>query len=306
MSALRAKFELRTLKTPAGLFLLRAIALSVIVVIALLSLAYWRLNCVACAAWVRVIFGVLLLIGMMVHHSSMIRRHKVLWIRRFHRGSQSHCEQSFLESVVAPTGRLITLADSDLQNWAGARLSRFLFITIAIFSAACLVGKAFGLGVSKEALIGLFIGVGTGGRLVDGGQIKLTKANWEKQLHSLLHKKSLEMYLGGAVLTCPQNSEIWREVIESLAPSVEAVIISATECTPQIEWEVRTLRTALSARKMVIFETGGDLSRLPIFEGMSILDVPGKVPRFPRGETWKSAAAIIGAAINASRVSDKV
>ena len=69
------------------------------------------------------------------------------------------------------------------------------------------------------------------------GKIKLTPENWEKKL-SLLRSRRLPAGLSGIVLNCPQDSELWRNVIDYLAPLVDAAIISAPERTAQLDWEV--------------------------------------------------------------------
>jgi hypothetical protein len=67
------------------------------------------------------------------------------------------------------------------------------------------------------------------------------------------------------------DSDLWREVIVSLAPVVDAAVISVPENTPHVEWELTTLRAALGDGKIIVLTDAGttpagDTAMLPIIQ----------------------------------------
>jgi hypothetical protein len=197
------------------------------------------------------------------------RRSVVIWVRRFHRGEQSRMEQQFLEGAVNPWGKLITLADSNIHSASGSRSAIWLLVI--------LVG-AEGLAAAQGLLNPMifYTGLGFGGFFVwtwaRKGKVGLKPADWTKKL--ALVKESQSVFaagLSGVVLNCPVDSDLWREVIVSLAPVVDAAVISVPENTPHVEWELATLRAALGDGKIIVLTDAGatpavDTGMLPIIQ----------------------------------------
>jgi len=197
------------------------------------------------------------------------RRSVVIWVRRFHRGAQSRMEQQFLEGAVNPWGKLITLADSNIHSASGSRAVIWLMVILVGGE-----GLAAALGLINPMIF--YTGLGFGGFFVwiwaRKGKVGLKPADWTKKL--ALVKKSQSVFaagLSGVVLNCPVDSDLWREVIVSLAPVVDAAVISVPENTPHVEWELATLRAALGDGKIIVLTDAGttpavDTGMLPIIQ----------------------------------------
>jgi hypothetical protein len=184
------------------------------------------------------------------------RRSVVIWVRRFHRGEQSRMEQQFLEGAVNPWGKLITLADSSIQSASGSRSAIWL---MAILVGA--EGLAAALGFLNPMVF--YTGLGFAGFLVWNwvrqGKVGLKAADWTKRLDRLKKSRSVVASgLSGVVLNCPRDTDLWRDVIESLAPVVDAAVISVPENTPHVEWELATLRAALGDGKIIVLTDAGN------------------------------------------------
>lgn len=232
------------------------------------------------------------------------RRSVVIWVRRFHRGGQSRMEQQFLEGAVNPWGKLITLADSNIHTGSGSRAVIWLMLILVGGE-----GLAAALGLISPMIF--YTGLGFGGFYVwvwaRKGRIGLKPADWMKKL--ALVKKSQSVFesgLSGVVLNCPVDSDLWREVIESLAPVVDAAVISVPENTPHVEWELATLRAALGDDKIIVLTDAGtspavDTGMLPIIQ------VPKPVGWWHDyrvsyfGRTWASAMTTVLRAIENDR-----
>lgn len=197
------------------------------------------------------------------------RRSVVIWVRRFHRGEQSRMEQQFLEGAVNPWGKLITLADSNIHSASGSRAAIWLVVILVGGE-----GLAAATGLLNPMI--LYTGLGFAGFLVWNwarqGKLGLKPGDWMKKLDHL--KKSRSVFaagLSGVVLNCPVDSDLWREVIVSLAPVVDAAVISVPENTPHVEWELATLRAALGDGKIIVLTDAGttpavDTGMLPIIQ----------------------------------------
>jgi hypothetical protein len=197
------------------------------------------------------------------------RKSVVIWVRRFHRGEQSRMEQQFLEGAVNPWGKLITLADSNIHSASGSRAVIWLMVILVGGE-----GLAAALGLIDPMIF--YTGLGFGGFFVwiwaRKGKVGLKPADWTKKLEIAKNSRSVfAAGLSGVVLNCPVDSDLWREVIVSLAPVVDAAVISVPENTPHVEWELTTLRAALGDGKIIVLTDAGtppagDTAMLPIIE----------------------------------------
>lgn len=197
------------------------------------------------------------------------RKSVVIWVRRFHRGEQSRMEQQFLEGAVNPWGKLITLADSNIHSASGSRSVIWLMVILVGGE-----GVAAALGLINPMIF--YTGLGFGGFFVwtwmRKGKVGLKSEDWAKKLDPV--KKSPSVFaagLSGTVLNCPVDTDRWRDVIATLAPVVDAAVISVPENTPHVEWELATLRAALGDRKIIVLTDAGttpavDTAMLPIIQ----------------------------------------
>ena len=197
------------------------------------------------------------------------RKSVVIWVRRFHRGEQSRMEQQFLEGAVNPWGKLVTLADSNIHSASGSRA--VIWLMVVLVGAE---GLAAAMGLINPMIF--YTGLGFGGFFVwiwvRQGKVGLKVSDWTKKLEVVKKSRSIAAAgLSGVVLNCPVDSDLWREVIVSLAPVVDAAVISVPENTPHVEWELATLRAALGDGKIIVLTDAGtapavDTGMLPIIQ----------------------------------------
>jgi hypothetical protein len=199
------------------------------------------------------------------------RRSVVIWVRRFHRGEQSRMEQQFLEAGVNPWGKLITLADSNIHSASASRAA--LWLTVIMVGGT---GLAAALGLVPPFVF--YPTLGYAGFMLWNwmrqGKVGLKSDDWTKKLD--LVKKSRSVFasgLSGTVLNCPVDTDRWREVIEILAPVVDAAVISVPENTPHVEWELATLRAALGDGKIIVLTDAGNPPAVAT-EMFPVIEVP--------------------------------
>jgi hypothetical protein len=232
------------------------------------------------------------------------RRSVVLWIRRFHRGAQSRMEQQFLEGAVNPWGRLVTLADSNIRSASGSRSAIWL---VAIMGGGSALAAALGL----LNWVSVYFLLGFGGFLAWNwtrkGTAGLKPDDWTKKLVILNKSRSVVAAgLSGVVLNCPPDTDLWRDVIQSLAAVVNAAVISVPENTPQLEWELTTLRTSLGPGKIIVL-TSGDIALPVAMEPLQVIQVPKSVSWWHDyrvsyfGAAWRSAMTTVLRAIESVR-----
>jgi hypothetical protein len=232
------------------------------------------------------------------------RRSVVIWVRRFHRGEQSRMEQQFLEGAVNPWGKLITLADSNIHSASGSR--SVIWLMVILVGAE---GLAAALGYLNPMIF--YTGLGFGGFFVWSwmrkGKVGLKAEDWTKKLD--LVKKSQSVFtagLSGTVLNCPIDTDRWREVIEILAPAVDAAVISVPENTPHVEWELATLRAALGEAKIIVLTDAGTTPAVPT-EMLQVIEVPKPVSWWHDyrvsyfGPAWAGAMRTVLRAIESDR-----
>jgi hypothetical protein len=202
------------------------------------------------------------------------RRSVVIWVRRFHRGEQSRMEQQFLEGAVNPWGKLITLADSNIHSASASRSA--LWLTAILVGAE---GLAAALGYLNPLIF--YTGLGFAGFLLWSwmrqGKVGLKSEDWTKKLDHVRKSRSvIAAGLSGTVLNCPVDTDRWREVIEILAPLVDAAVISVPENTPHVEWELATLRAALGNDKIIVLTDAGNPPAVAT-EMLQVIEVPKPV-----------------------------
>jgi hypothetical protein len=135
-------------------------------------------------------------------------------------------------------------------------------------------GLAAAMGLINPMIF--YTGLGFGGFFVwiwvRQGKVGLKVSDWTKKLEVVKKSRSIAAAgLSGVVLNCPVDSDLWREVIVSLAPVVDAAVISVPENTPHVEWELATLRAALGDGKIIVLTDAGtapavDTGMLPIIQ----------------------------------------
>jgi hypothetical protein len=202
------------------------------------------------------------------------RRSVVIWVRRFHRGEQSRMEQQFLEAAVNPWGKLITLADSNIHSASGSRATIWLIVVLVGGE-----GLAAATGIISPMVF--YTSAGFAGFMlwnwVHKGKIALKPKDWTKKLAAVKKSRSIiASGLSGVVLNCPVDSDLWRDVIVSLAPMVDAAVISVPENTPHVEWELTTLSAALGPGKIIVLTDAGVIPAVAT-EKLPIIEVPKPV-----------------------------
>lgn len=139
------------------------------------------------------------------------------------------------------------------------------------------------------------------------GKIGMKPENWRKKLAKLNQTRSIfASGLSGVVLSCPRDSDLWREVIESLAPAADAAVISIPEHTPQTEWELEVLKAALGPGKIIVLTESGT-PPIGALGGLQVIEVPKaanwwhdyRVSYF--GPAWKKAVETVLRAIESNR-----
>jgi len=251
------------------------------------------------------IWLLVLLVGTIPMFVSMRRRKAVVfWVRRFHRGEESRMEQQFLEGVINSWGKLVTLADSNIHS---ASASRSVIWITAIMGGGALLAAAAGL-INTTTLY-FFLGF-TGFMLwnwLRRGRTGLKSDDWAKKLAKVNQTRSVfAAGLSGVVLNCPPDTDRWREVIQTLAPVVDAAVTSVPEHTPQIEWELEILKAALGPGKLIVLTVGSAPPAIAI-ESLHVIQVPKPVNWWHDyrvsyfGRAWRTAMETVLRAIESSR-----
>ncbi|HEX4964521.1 MAG TPA: hypothetical protein VF173_27140 [Thermoanaerobaculia bacterium] len=172
---------------------------------------------------------------------------------------------------------------------------------VIIAGLILIAGRAFAVGETENYVLAMFMFAYSIAKWISSGRVEMKPHDWMQQLSSLRFK-SLPPGLSGTVLKCPQDSELWRDVVRYLAPLVDAAVISAPQNTPSLDWEVKTLRDSLGSRKMIVLKSH-DSSPCISVEGMQVIDVPTpgswwhnyRVSYY--GSAWKKATSIVFNAI---------
>ncbi len=299
-----SNFEERVQKRLANSLRLRRYAMGLSVVLLVLGIAY-ALAEGDLKAYIAILWFLILFAGCVPMLFSFKRnRSVVLWVRRFHRGDQSRMEQQFLEGAVNPWGKLVTLADSNIHAASGSRSVIWL---MAIIGGGEVLAAA--LGLLKPVV--LYFSLGFGGFLAWNwsrkGSAGLKSDDWTKKLATVKESRSVVAAgLSGVVLNCPPDTDRWRDVIQSLAPVVDAAVISVPENTPQLEWELATLRASLGSSKIIVLASGG-IAQAVAMEMPQVIHVPKPVSWWHDyrvsyfGPAWTSAMRTVLRAIESGR-----
>jgi hypothetical protein len=270
----QANFEERVQKRLASSLKLRhySMALSAVMLVLLIALALADDDS---KMYVLIVLFVVIFVGAIPSLISIKRRRSVvIWVRRFHRGEQSRMEQQFLEGAVNPWGKLITLADSNIHSASASRAA--LWLTVIMVGG---LGLAAALGLVPPLVFYTTLGYGAFVLLywMRKGKVGLKSEDWTKKLDQVRKSRSvIAAGLSGTVLNCPVDTDRWRDVIETLAPVVDAAVISVPENTPHVEWELATLRAALGDGKIIVLTDAGTTPAVAT-EMLQVIQVPKPV-----------------------------
>jgi hypothetical protein len=213
-------------------------------------------------------------------------------------------EQQFLEGAVNPWGRLVTLADSNIRSASGSRSVIWL---AAIMTSGGVLAAALGRLNSVNLYFLLAFGGFVAWNWIGRGKVGLKPEDWTKKLATLKKSRSvIAAGLSGVVLNCPPDTDLWRDVIQSLATVVNAAIISVPENTLQLERELATLRASLGPSKIIVLNSGDPA--LPVaMEPLQTIQVPKPVSWWHDyrvsyfGSAWASAMRTVLRAIESDR-----
>jgi len=289
-------FEERVQKRLANSVKLRRFAMTLSAVLLVVGIAF-ELAEGDSKLYLAILWFLILFAGAIPMLVSMRRRRSVvLWVRRFHRGEQSRMEQQFLEGAVNPWGRLVTLADSNIHS---ASASRSAIWIMAIMGGGAVLAAALGLINSSTLYFSLGFGAFLVWNWIRKGRAGLKSDDWTKRLATLKNARSVVAAgLSGVVLNCPPDTDRWREVIQSLAPVVDAAVISVPENTPQLEWELATLKASLGPGKIIVLTSGG-IPPVAAMEMLQLIEVPKPVSWWHDyrvsyfGRAWRSAMTTV-------------
>jgi hypothetical protein len=281
--------------------------LAMVVVIALLSMSLAGLRCSGTTSLVFCVgaslsFLVAGIVGLCRNRLGQ-RNAKVLWIRRFHRGQSSRQEQIFLEQVVGPWGRLISIGDDAVRRSANARTGLYLLcLIVPVAVLGFLICVILGIRVPQPIVSGISLCLWATTKICDHGEVDLRKHDWSKKLTSSLRDRS-SYRQAGVVFRCPPDTELWRHVIHSLTPQVDAVILSVPECTPALEWEIDALKEELGTEKMIVLGDH-DSQITPALGSVALLPMPNRdriscwLPIVLRDRAiWRAATVMVGSAV---------
>ena len=230
-------------------------------------------------------------------------RTAVLWIRRFHQGKKATNEQAMLEWAVADWGELITLSDTSVDTDVARRMMLswwYLVISCLLFLIATItIRSGLTMFLSLVGGFGWFLW-----RRRKTARVRVHDP--QAVVAKLIKKISLKLRLESSfstVLRCQLDGDDWRRTISELADVVDAVVVSAAESSPQLDWEMRTLAERLGSPKIVLLTTPGEPRAVSAsLENARIIEVPNKY-RFwwPGEQLVKPAAVTLGTAILTSR-----
>lgn len=187
----------------------------------------------------------------------------VLWLRRFHRGSQSQGLLRFWESVARPWGQVITLSDEDVRRPATMTVN-MVFLSATIVPAILIASRRQMTPVRMVEgffVLTCFAGAYAAAVLFVIGMGAITKLRKPSAMKGVvrlvrrLRGDRILMWSGGSgVVHCPRDSdEVWQAAISALAPEVGVVIIDYGDGpSRRIDWEVETLLRLCGPGKMIL------------------------------------------------------
>ena len=278
------------------------LGLTLLIALLLMCLAGWKFKGTASLVfWITagIMFVIVMILGRRRFTSE--QRSSVLWIRRFHRGTPSRNEQVFLEQVVLPWGRLISIGDASVDASATVRSSQYLLFGLVLGLIVSAVCKVIGMDIPESILNGISGGLLPIILFAKHGQISLREKDWQKTLDAALRDRS-QYRSAGVVFNCPRDTELWRDVVRSLSTRVDAVILSVPERPPAVDWEVHTFRETLGPDKMIIFDSYAS-EYASVLKGVTKLSMPDIKVSFwlptsiRNHRIWKAATLVVGTAI---------
>jgi hypothetical protein len=222
----------------------------------------------------------------------------VLWVRRFHRGYTSRREQIFLEYALTDWGYVVTLADSSVEHDAATRATSGWKYWLSVLALA----MAGGIGYRDwwfAASILMAAGAMYAMRRLRTPRV-LTTQDFQGLMKRVRKRTQRKWFIDSAsiVLTCPQDSELWREAIDYLLPRSDAVIVSQQETSERLDWELTAAARAVGPTKMI----GLSHRHSPTLPGMQDLPIPSDFGWWVPLRRWRAISAIVGSAILRPRI----
>jgi hypothetical protein len=185
----------------------------------------------------------------------------VLWLRRFHRGSQARGLLRFLEVTVGQWGQLVTLADEAVRTpFSGV----YLYAVVAVLVSSIIIISLIVRDSIHESTLTLLMLVFMAAAMVAGivflsRRLSISVVENGEQIRKLAkqfrlaRKDKLRITGASKIVVCPSpNDDVWRLVIKHAVTEVDTVLIDVSELSPNIEWEIQTVLATCPSEKVVL------------------------------------------------------
>ncbi len=249
----------------------------------------------------------------------------VLWLRRFHRGAYSRDLLRFWEGAVSPWGQVITLTDDDVRRPATALITVTLIgvamVPLFLWLRSPVMNfNNFAVNLAFDIFLSVLF---TSTVLFSIMKFSVTGLRHRSQLPRILRhtrrirsQKFLVWSGGSGTIQCPpDNDDLWRLAVSTLAPEVGAIIVDiGEELSANVEWEAGELVRVCGPERLIFafsertasrgvsspFEHAEIASRLSFLSGTHprMVVYPSKVPRIAISKRYEAivhpAQKIIG------------
>jgi hypothetical protein len=220
----------------------------------------------------------------------------VLWLRRFHRGAHSRDLLRFWEGAVQPWGQVITLTDADVRRPMTSLILLVILNIVAVPMFLWMISPSLHLSnlafaVALSSCVSLLVSSPFFFLIM---KLSVTNLRYRSQLARILRhtrrirSQKLLIWSGGsATIQCPpDDDDLWRMAISTLAPEVGAIIVDFGEgLSANMEWEVRELSRVCGPARLIfaISESAASRDHSSVLEQAEVarrqLRLPGKNPR---------------------------
>ncbi|MGE3509991.1 MAG: hypothetical protein AB7N65_14025 [Vicinamibacterales bacterium] len=218
-----------------------------------------------------VTIAILLVVGVVVmaqHLILLVRRARrplscVLWVRKFGRGSRSRRLQYLFQIITAPFGQVITLTDQDVRGPHAAFLLVGVIVLVLPPVFFVLDRDALPAGGTLEVLlpmyvVSLFVGAVSAAAIYYRSATTVRSAQDLHRLAAQVRRIRSQRYvlwgLGAQFVNCStRDDELWRNVIRTLAPDVDVVVVDLGEgVSTNVEWELETLLSMRGTDRVLV------------------------------------------------------
>jgi hypothetical protein len=218
----------------------------------------------------------------------------IVWVRKFHQGDRALLEQRLLEHAVVDWGRLITLSDSSVNMDVGTRMMLTWQYGVAIACCSALV--AF-----SQSDVSLFFSVLAAFGIVMWHRYskRNTDLDAEATVARVVTAARARLRVDASsslVLHCSKDGDDWRQAIIELSGLVDAAVVSVSETSANVDWEIEKLVSVLGADKVIVL-TDGRRPIPPSLSAASVIPVPPTIGWWLPASRWREASLAVGSAV---------